>query len=90
MHLDLGGGESDHPVHPCHPGRAGGGKKAQKKVKGAPALGDGQLRALLKAVEASEVCQSKDLRDPIILLAVTGHRPTAVGASGSAMGRRRP
>jgi len=43
-------------------------------VKGAPALGVDQVRALLAAVAESEVCEQKDLRDPVILLAATGLR----------------
>lgn len=49
-------------------------RKADRKVKGAPALGGDQVRALLAAVEASQVCEQKDLRDPVILLAATGLR----------------
>ena len=39
-----------------------------------PALGVDQVRELLKAIEGSEVCQSKDLRDPVLILAATGLR----------------
>jgi integrase len=49
-------------------------RKADKKPRGAPALGVEQVRALLKGVSESEVCVSKDLRDPVILLAATGLR----------------
>jgi integrase len=50
-------------------------RKADKKPnKGAPALGVDQVRALLKGVAESEVCASKDLADPVILLAGTGLR----------------
>lgn len=49
-------------------------RKADKRAKGAPALGVDQVRALLKGVSDSEVCASKDLRDPVILLAATGLR----------------
>ena len=49
-------------------------RKADKRTKGAPALAVDQVRALLKGVGESEVCESKDLRDPVILLAATGLR----------------
>lgn len=49
-------------------------RKADKKTKGAPALDMDQVRALLQGVAASEVCDSKDLRDPVTLLAATGLR----------------
>jgi integrase len=49
-------------------------RKADKKVKGAPVLEADQLRKLLQAVEESEVCASKDLCDPVIVLAGTGMR----------------
>jgi integrase len=49
-------------------------RKADKRTKGAPALGVDQVRTLLKAVDESPVCESKDLRDPVILLAGTGLR----------------
>jgi len=49
-------------------------RKADKKVKGAPALAAGQVRALLAAIVASEACAQKDLRDPVIVLAATGLR----------------
>ena len=49
-------------------------RKADGKPKGAPALGVDQVRALLVALDASEACQSKDLRDPVTLLAATGLR----------------
>ena len=47
-------------------------RKADAKVKGAPALGVDQVRELLKAISESEVCAQKDLRDPVILLAARG------------------
>ena len=49
-------------------------RKTDAKVKGAPALGVDQVRGLLKAVGESEVCELKDLRDPVVLLAATGLR----------------
>lgn len=49
-------------------------KKVERKPKGAPALVVEQVRALLAALDTSEVCQGKDLRDPVILLAATGLR----------------
>jgi integrase len=49
-------------------------RKADKRVKGAPALGIDQVRALIKGVEESEACASKDLCDPVIVLAATGMR----------------
>ncbi|QZT62134.1 site-specific integrase [Mycolicibacterium austroafricanum] len=49
-------------------------KKAEKKPKGAPAIEVGKVRALLDAITASKVCQSKDLCDPVIVLAATGLR----------------
>lgn len=49
-------------------------RKADKQSKGAPALAVDQVRALLRGVADSEVCASKDLRDPVILLAATGLR----------------
>jgi integrase len=49
-------------------------KKAEKKPQGAPALVEGQVRALLKGLADSEVCASKDLCDPVITLAGTGMR----------------
>ncbi|BCI84165.1 phage integrase [Mycolicibacterium sp. TY66] len=48
--------------------------KAEKKPQGAPALDVGQVRALLSGLNESEVCQRKDLRDPVILFAATGLR----------------
>lgn len=52
------------------------GRRRQRKsdVKGAPALGVDQVRALLKAIDKSEVCAAKDLRDAVVLLAATGLR----------------
>jgi integrase len=49
-------------------------RKADAKVKGAPALGVDQVRALLQGIGASAACEQKDLRDPVILLAATGLR----------------
>ena len=43
-------------------------------MKGAPALGVEQVRALVDGDRAIEVCEQKDLRDPVILLAATGLR----------------
>ena len=43
-------------------------------MKGAPALGVHQVRALLTAMSESELCSQKDLRDPVIVLAATGMR----------------
>lgn len=49
-------------------------RKADKRPKGAPALSADQVRDLLQGVEGSPVCASKDLRDPVIVLAATGLR----------------
>ena len=49
-------------------------RKSDPKVKGAPALGVHQVRALLTAISESELCSQKDLRDPVIVLAATGVR----------------
>ena len=49
-------------------------RKGDPKVKGAPALGVHQVRALLTAISESELCSQKDLRDPVIVLAATGVR----------------
>ena len=49
-------------------------KKAEKKPRGAPALAVEQVRALLKGLADSDECVSKDLRDPVVLLAATGMR----------------
>ncbi|OBA85967.1 hypothetical protein A5633_11495 [Mycolicibacterium elephantis] len=49
-------------------------RKTDKRTKGAPALDVDQVRALLAAINDSEVCEQKDLRDPVILLAATGLR----------------
>lgn len=46
----------------------------KNEAKGAPALGVDQVRALLAAISESDVCQQKDLRDPVVLLAATGFR----------------
>ncbi|WP_234810154.1 tyrosine-type recombinase/integrase [Mycolicibacterium moriokaense] len=61
-----------NPVREIAPRRV---KKTEKKrAKGAPGLAMDQVRGLLGAVETSEVCQQKDLRDPVIMLAATGLR----------------
>lgn len=50
-------------------------KKAEKKrVKGAPGISGERLRDLLAAIADSEICERKDLRDPVIMLAATGLR----------------
>jgi len=49
-------------------------RKAEGKIKGATALHIEQVRSLLAAIGASEVCRRKDLRDPVIMLAATGFR----------------
>ena len=49
-------------------------RKSDPKVKGAPALGVHQVRALLTAISESELCSQKDLPDPVIVLAATGVR----------------
>ena len=49
-------------------------RKGKKRAKGAPALGVDQVRNLLTAVGESAVCEQKDLRDPVIVLAGTGLR----------------
>ena len=49
-------------------------RKSDSKVKGAPALGVHQVRALLTATSESELCSQKELRDPVIMLAATGVR----------------
>lgn len=49
-------------------------RQRRTDVKGAPALAVEQVRSLLAAVEASTLCEQKDLRDPVILLAATGVR----------------
>ncbi|WP_232490902.1 tyrosine-type recombinase/integrase [Mycobacterium dioxanotrophicus] len=53
-------------------------RKTDKRTKGAPALGVDQVRALLTALEGSEVCKQKDLRDPVIVFAATGLRRSEV------------
>lgn len=67
----LAGAIVANPVHEIPQRRR---KKAEKKPQGAPALGGDQVRALLDALEASAVCEQKDLRDPVTLLAGTGLR----------------
>jgi integrase len=47
-------------------------RKGEKRTQGAPALGVDQVDALLAGLEGSEACASKDLRDPVIVLAGTG------------------
>ena len=49
-------------------------RQRKTEAKGAPALGVDQVRALLAAINGSEVCEQKDLRDPVVLLAATGLR----------------
>jgi integrase len=49
-------------------------RKADAKVKGAPALGVEQVRALLTGIAESQACEQRDLRDPVIVLAATGLR----------------
>jgi integrase len=49
-------------------------RRSDPGPKGAPALDVDQVRALLETVAQSEVCEQKDLRDPVILLAATGLR----------------
>lgn len=49
-------------------------RKGDNRAKGAPALGIEQVRALLVAIGSSPVCESKDLRDPVVVLAATGLR----------------
>ncbi len=61
-------------VNPIHEIPRRRRKKAEKKPKGAPALAAERVRELVAAVESSEVCESKDLRDPVIVLAGTGMR----------------
>jgi hypothetical protein len=41
-------------------------QKADKKPRGAPGLDVKQVRGLLAAIAESEVCDQKDLRDPVI------------------------
>ncbi|CAN5551879.1 site-specific integrase [soil metagenome] len=60
-----------NPVREIAPRRR---MKTEKKTKGAPALAVDQVRGLLKAILESEVCEQKDLRDPVIVLAATGLR----------------
>lgn len=60
-----------NPVREIAPRRK---NKAAKKPKGAPALDVSQVRLLLDAISQSDVCASKDLRDPVIVLAATGLR----------------
>ena len=49
-------------------------RKKAEKAKGAPHLEVEQVRGLLEALATSEVCEQKDLRDPVIVLAATGLR----------------
>jgi len=48
--------------------------ESDRKPKGAPALDQVTLRELLGKLQASEVCQAKDLVDPVVMLAATGLR----------------
>jgi integrase len=48
--------------------------ESDHKPKGAPTLDRGELRAMLGKLQASEICQRKDLVDPITILAATGMR----------------
>jgi integrase len=65
----LAGAISANPVRELGPRRK---RKTDKKVQGAPDLDVGQLRELLRAISESQVCQGKDLHDPVIVLAATG------------------
>lgn len=65
------GAIGSNPVREIAPRRK---KKAERKPKGAPALAVNQVRALLTAIGESDVCASKDLRDPVTVLAATGLR----------------
>ncbi len=65
------GAIGSNPVREIAPRRK---KKTERKPKGAPALEVDQVRALLVSIAESEVCASKDLRDPVIVLAATGLR----------------
>lgn len=65
------GAIGSNPVREIAPRRK---KKAERKPKGAPALAVDQVRTLLAAIAESEVCASKDLRDPVTILAATGLR----------------
>lgn len=65
------GAIGSNPVREIAPRRK---KKTERKPKGAPALAVDQVRTLLTAIAESEVCVSKDLRDPVIVLAATGLR----------------
>jgi integrase len=67
----LAGAISANPVRELGTRRR---RKADKRTKGAPALGVEQVRSLVAAVGASEACSQKDLADPVILLAATGLR----------------
>lgn len=49
-------------------------RKTDSQAKGAPSLDVGQVRSLLTTLATSEVCEQKDLRDPVTVLAATGLR----------------
>jgi integrase len=67
----LAGAIAFNPVREVRTRRA---RKADKRAKGAPALGVGQVRAVVTAVSQCKVCVQKDLADPVIVLAGTGMR----------------
>jgi integrase len=67
----LAGAISTNPVRELGTRRK---RKTDKKVQGAPELDQDQVGGLLAALEESEVCAAKDLRDPAVLLAGTGIR----------------
>lgn len=48
--------------------------KAQRQAKGAPPVAAADLPKMLAALDASEACRQRDLRDPIVLLIATGLR----------------
>ena len=48
--------------------------KANRHAKGAPPIAADDLPKLLAALDASEACRQRDLRDPIVLLIATGLR----------------
>ena len=74
----------------ANPVRELGQRKRHRKttVKGAPALDVDRVRTLLKALAEPEVCEVKDLRNPVVLLAATGLRRSEL--LGSPLGRCRP
>lgn len=68
----MAGAIAANPIRELRTRRKG---KADKRPKGAPALdGGAAVAALLKALQASAVCASKDLVDPVIVMAGTGLR----------------